>query len=351
MPKGSPQSTMPILGRSLQILVSPRSRRPKALTLLELIVVTAILGTLIGLLLPGVQQAREASRRTACQNNLKQLGAGLLLHHDAKARFPTGGWGSHWMPIRSRGSGHKQPGSWGFGLLPYLELRSVFELADGASPVGYEQMLATLPETWKCPSRRAQQPWPVASRHRHPVFPVDLPNLLLVARGDYAINSGSSAVFSCPGPSSLLKGDAGMFDCPRVTLGNPIAKHRLSGISHLRAAVSLRHVVDGTSNTYLLGEKYIQIDHYETGESLGDKESLYSGYCTDNHRFARQDLTPLSDLLAVSPTSDHLRFGSAHPSGLGFAHCDGSVHWVSFETDPEVHYSLGHIADEGSRQP
>ena len=82
-------------------------------TLVELLVVIAVMGILIALLLPAVQSARESARMIQCKNHLKQIGLAWLHHHDAQGFFPTGGWGSNWTGDSDRGfavlSGPGQP--------------------------------------------------------------------------------------------------------------------------------------------------------------------------------------------------------------------------------------------------
>ncbi len=100
-------------------MVAPRTRRLRAFTLVELLVVIAIIGILIALLLPAVQAAREAARRSQCLNNLKQIGLGAHNYHDVNNTFPTGGYACCW-------------GTWLVGMLPYIEQTSLAKMYQGS---------------------------------------------------------------------------------------------------------------------------------------------------------------------------------------------------------------------------
>ncbi|MGI9455774.1 MAG: DUF1559 domain-containing protein, partial [Aeoliella sp.] len=159
-----------------------------------------------------------------------------------------------------------------------------------------------------------------------------------VARSDYAINGGSYYWFSGAGPSSIESVDS--YNQWRDT-------ERLTGVSFERSEVALRRITDGLSHTYLVGEKYIRADRYLENDPPGDNLSMYIGYDIDTTRSTA--LTPTGTPLPPLPDREGLqaieRFGSSHPAGLNMSFCDGSVRFVNFDIDPDVHRFNGDRAD------
>src|SRR3954463_3680290 len=102
-------------------------------TLVEVLVVIAIIGALIALMLPALEMARESSRRSHCANNLRQQAVAIRLHEQAQTIFPTGGWGSDWLGDPDGGYGVKQPGGWIYNILSYIDENSVRQLGRGLS--------------------------------------------------------------------------------------------------------------------------------------------------------------------------------------------------------------------------
>jgi prepilin-type N-terminal cleavage/methylation domain-containing protein/prepilin-type processing-associated H-X9-DG protein len=303
------------------------SLRKRGFTLIELLVVIAVIAILFALLLPAVQSIRETANRVQCANNLRELALACLNHDSQFRRLPTGGWGWSWNGDPDRGTDHRQPGGWGFNILPFIEQDKLYRLGAGLPPASKRAAIAQRIRTplhlFNCPSRRPNQAWP----NYRAYYDSDI--VAFAGRMDYAANSGNQPIDeSFAGPPSLAAGDDPCYPWPSTT--------GLSGVIFLRSELGLNNISHGTSNTYLIGEKYLNPDHYSTGTDAGDNEDLYAGFDNDNSRCTF--LPPQRDRPGYSNT---LRFGSAHPVGLNMAYCDGSVHFVLYGVDPEVHQQAG----------
>ncbi|MBN2293645.1 MAG: DUF1559 domain-containing protein [Pirellulales bacterium] len=307
-----------------------------AFTLVELLVVIAIIGILIALLLPAVQAAREAARRLQCTNHLKQLSLSLLMHEEVYGVFPSGGWGASWAPDVDSGTGIEQPGGWGYVILPFIEQESLYSLGAGGSTA--EKMAAnktriTSPlDFWNCPSRRAAKNYPTTSNAWFYQNPIGSDTLTESIRNDYATNGGGQVLTFGIGPKSRAEVENGLYSFPSPS--------KNTGIISVRSQISIRDVTDGTSSTFLVGEKYVNPDRYFTGESYGDNQNPYMGDDRDSVRWTH--LPPLRDTPGVNAS---YQFGSAHAGVLNMALCDGSVRSVSYDIEADVFYNLGHSSD------
>ena len=261
--------------------------RPRGFTLVELLVVIAIIGILIALLMPAVQAAREAARRNQCQNNLKQHGVGMLAHHNTYERFPSGGWGWYWVGDPNRGSGLQQPGGWVFTILPYVEQENLFLLGSGLSGTQEQTALAQMIQTplalQNCPTRRPLQTWTIQSGLNQPYGSAVIST---AARGDYGANAGYIGgyyPYGEQGPGDLATGD-------QMAASNtwPDISAYCQGIAYMRSTIRLANVTDGSSNTYMVGEKYLNPDSYANGTDGADNETMYAGFDNDNHRLEQQ---------------------------------------------------------------
>jgi prepilin-type N-terminal cleavage/methylation domain-containing protein len=257
-------------------------------TVVEVLVVVAIVAALIGLLLPAIHIARESARRSSCCNNLRQLGLAAKTHVDSQGIFPTGGWGAMWVGDPDLGYGPRQPGGWIYNILPYIEhanLRQIgSRLAEKEKRLELRRLLQSPIEFLQCPSRRPCVLYPYSGPDA--LRNVDPP--AKVAKSDYAINSS---------------------------------------VSHEKSEVTIAEirVKNGMSHTVLVGEKAMSADHYADGFSSGDQLNMFVG---DSSDIARGVLPP------PSPDSAQLSgagFGSSHPSGCHEVFCDGSVKFLTYD--------------------
>ena len=301
-------------------------RRP-AFTLVELLVVIAIIGMLVGLLLPAVQQAREAARQMQCGNNLKQLGTACMNHESSNKFLPSAGWMGGWAGDGDRGFGKKQPGGWLFSVLPYLEQNPLFQLSSNGNmstpdKAKITQTNQTPLQFYYCPSRRAAKVYPATNP---PTGNADKTDQL--AKSDYACNFGyTDAVNTSGQPGSYAKADDPKYEWPI---------QKFDGVMLSCSEITFAEITDGTTNTYLCGEKYSCVDRYETS-CCCDDSGQFSGADPDTGRGTKAN--PCQDR---SGYIWRQAFCSPHAGSFGMTMCDASFHRVSYSIDPEVHRYLG----------
>jgi hypothetical protein len=304
--------------------------------LIELLVTVAIIGVLLALLLSAVQAARESARRKMCANNLKQVGIGSLLHLDQHGFLPTGGWGHGWTGDSDRGYGRDQPGGWVYNILDYIDEAPLRAQGAGLSPAQKKAaaagVIATPIAILNCPTRGRAQPSPNTKPRQD--YNTDTPEI--IARADYAANcgtEGSNVLSAAGGPATLVLGD--------TTYLWPSPKS-YTGVCFVRSEVSVAKIADGTTKTYLIGEKYLNPEVYDTGDDPSDWAHMYVGHGAETLRIARDFALPRQDRF---PISDHRPFGSAHEGAYQMLFCDGSVQSLSYEIDPLTHERLGNRID------
>jgi prepilin-type N-terminal cleavage/methylation domain-containing protein/prepilin-type processing-associated H-X9-DG protein len=295
----------------------------KGFTLIELLVVIAVIAILIGLLLPAVQKVREAAARMQCSNNLKQLGLAAQGYHDARQAFPPG----LNLPISSQ-SGAISPDNvlytsrligqppvagrffgWPIALLPYIEQTNLqtnlnltqreFANCNGPTSTG-----AQVVKIFICPSDPIAAPVSTYTTDGKTYY---------FGMNSYGGNGGTRSYY------------------PQTT--SPA--YMTDGVFYYNSSVRIADVTDGTSNTFLFGERYHRDLAYPDVNTLG-------GWAWANYNALEDYIlstpVPVNYTLPVgtktgSPNypedSRICAFGSGHINGANFAMCDGSVHFFT----------------------
>jgi prepilin-type N-terminal cleavage/methylation domain-containing protein len=338
-----------------------------AFTLVELLVVIAIIGILVALLLPAIQAAREAARRSQCQNHLKQIGLGFLNYESTHKSFPSGGWGWKWTGDPEGGTGERQPGGWAYSILPFLEEGNLSSIGSGLASAQRKAEIArqtTQPvAVFYCPTRR-----PIGLSYAADTFyNADRTPGDFAAKTDYAGNGG--AYSPAEGRPSWEKGPGNDSDTSCIDKypncafgaynGDATFNKLFDGVIRPRFPVSLKQITDGTANTILAGEKYLYRTLYGLEgkvSTCADNGSPYQGYDWDVIRWAnskvnknvtyKYDYTPQPDTYGSESEACNVRFGSAHSSVFQVVFCDAHVDSLSYNIDM-VEFQLMAVRNDG----
>jgi len=304
--------------------MSVLKRKNWAFTLVELLVVIAIIGILVALLLPAIQAAREAARRTECNNNLKQLGLGLQNYHDTYKRFPIGSNNENingttryiWQ------SGRHRKGSVLVKLLPFIEEKGLYDplLQDGDVNA---QIYAVTPrpqiDAYRCPSD------PYENTSAPPA--------------NYATSMGAQRMGGrqCTQYNGHLVGP--------TSHGSTNDGNNVSGIfSRYIWSAKLAEVTDGTSTTIIMGEILPYCgDHHQGG--WFNPNALWTATTAPINFPTCPDVPPgfsgANGCNAHGNWQTSQGFKSKHPGGAQFVFCDGSVHFLNESIDYTTYQRLG----------
>jgi prepilin-type processing-associated H-X9-DG protein len=351
--------------------------------LVELLVVIAIIGILVALLLPAIQAAREAARRTQCNNNLKNVTLGLQNYHDTYKTFPMGA-----MHAGPRGAARLGP-SWWYGVMPFMEQRNIYDKIAATQRVGAimfapEDMNAAItgrpieklvPDFMKCPS----SPLPDMETQ---IGYIAMPSYVGIAGGCDIVAAGFTTTdYTGIAPAVTMTSSRSYGNQAKGTLGTAIITS--SGMLPLMQHVGMQACTDGTSNTMIVGEQSDWLREYNTNSSTkyhgdpgwatstntaGTAGGWISGTTWNNqllqgtanaitgtvmnittvrYKPMRKDVLGGTTQPGCAQTQGHNNpLQAAHPGGLQVAFVDGSVQFISGTLDMAVLLRIA-IKDDG----
>ena len=312
---------------------------PYGFTLVELLVVIAIIGILVALLLPAIQAAREAARRTQCTNNLKQIGIAVQNYHDTRRELP---------PMRVWDGDR----TWLALILPHLEESLVLSLWDEQFGCFYDQPLEMRTATinaFYCPSqhhnsRIVEQAADPQDGHSHPRTDTKAGGQWKGSLSDYRAVAGSTCLArgnDTQGNLVTIRYDAAVGNQYTCLADGPIPQPRSlpvrggagnRGVLRWEALTSLKSITDGTSKTLLGGE---------VGRAISERTHAFNGDFFPG--FWVGLLEPFCDKCTQSTDEGGDQgFGGAHNGVVMFVMCDSSVQAISHEYKFGCARSHGH---------
>jgi len=316
------------------LFVLARRHQNGGFTLVELLVVIAIIGVLVALLLPAVQAAREAARRSHCQNNLRQIGLALHHYHAARKRFPPGGIDYGWCQYPENGGAEIiRNGNGLLLLLPYLEQTAIYEQFDQEHAA-----FGALQGNNDC------------------CAPTTSAGVLLgdpLGIGNMALTRQKLSIFSCPSDvGDPILSTAGAktnydfsaskeFACDHWSRHDSARKRMFGENSTTRAT----NVTDGLSNTVAVAETLRDVYNGDTA-AWGYRDWVMVGIdIGENPLNAWQWPGRIADPRR-SQLRNYAHAGSLHGDGIHVLMADGSTHYLSDSTDPIVLERLAAMADD-----
>ena len=299
----------------------------KGFTLIELLVVIAIIAILIALLLPAVQQAREAARRSTCKNQLKQIGLALHNYHGTHRIFPQGGYG---QSIGSASATALNNVSMTFlvMILPFVDQAPLYDTFNHNRGYSYSANLEAcldVPPVYLCPSSNKTH-----STHANEVVG-SVPTFASHYVGNMGpvgtnVATGAPYQLECENPSSATS-------VPNCRGGNDVAN--LGVLGGPRSKIKLRDILDGTSNTIMVGE---MSGHKSLTEPIAPR-SWNRGCHSDSCGSSKNVKYGINVHGFVSGEFNNMSFGSVHEGGCHLLMADGSVHFASENVDMNIYLS------------